>query len=92
MQVYRSLDRSGVLDALLASGKEIALISNIDNLGATVDMAILHHLVAHDVGFAMEVRSKCAGASATRSMMPRTVECGDEGMEDQRVYAGVAHA
>ena len=40
----------------------------------------------------MEVRSKCAGASATRSMMPRTVECGDEGMEDQRVYAGVAHA
>ena len=54
--VYRALDRSGVLDALLAQGKEIAFISNIDNLGASVDLNIINYLVSTDAGFAMEVR------------------------------------
>jgi UDP-N-acetylglucosamine pyrophosphorylase len=38
--VYRALDRSGVLDSLLAQGKEIIFISNVDNLGATVDLNV----------------------------------------------------
>jgi UTP--glucose-1-phosphate uridylyltransferase len=37
--VFQSLHRSGLLDALIAQGKEYLFISNIDNLGATVDMS-----------------------------------------------------
>jgi hypothetical protein len=36
--VYESLYRTGVLDALLRQGKEYVFISNVDNLGATVDL------------------------------------------------------
>lgn len=38
--LYRALDRSGVLDSLLAQGKELLFISNVDNLGATVDLNV----------------------------------------------------
>lgn len=54
-EVYRALDKSGLLDALLAQGKELVFISNVDNLGATVDLGILHHLIAKDIDFCMEV-------------------------------------
>lgn len=54
-EVYRALEKSGVLDALLAQGREYVFISNVDNLGATVDLAILQHVVASGVDFAMEV-------------------------------------
>ena len=37
--VYESLYRSGVLDALIRQGKEYVFISNVDNLGATVDLS-----------------------------------------------------
>jgi len=59
--VYRALDRSGVLDSLLALGKELIFISNVDNLGATVDLNIAYHLISHDVDFAMEVTDKTRG-------------------------------
>ena len=38
--VYGALRRSGMLDALLERGFEYAMISNSDNLGATVDPRI----------------------------------------------------
>jgi UTP--glucose-1-phosphate uridylyltransferase len=38
--LYESLYNSGVLDKLLDKGKEIIFISNIDNLGATVDLSM----------------------------------------------------
>jgi len=37
--LYESLDRSGLLDALISQGKEYIFISNVDNLGATVDLS-----------------------------------------------------
>ncbi|XP_063684329.1 UTP--glucose-1-phosphate uridylyltransferase-like isoform X2 [Bolinopsis microptera] len=43
--LYESLYNSGVLDKLIEMGKEIIFISNIDNLGATVDLNILSHIV-----------------------------------------------
>ncbi|KAL5268322.1 hypothetical protein ACHWQZ_G002251 [Mnemiopsis leidyi] len=43
--LYESLYNSGVLDKLIEKGKEIIFISNIDNLGATVDLNILSHIV-----------------------------------------------
>lgn len=39
--LYQSLDRSGVLDRLLAQGKEYLFVSNSDNLGA-MSMPIIY--------------------------------------------------
>jgi UDP-N-acetylglucosamine pyrophosphorylase len=60
-EVYRALDKSGVLDVLLAQGREIVFISNVDNLGATVDLNVLYHLISKDVDFCMEVTDKTRG-------------------------------
>jgi UTP--glucose-1-phosphate uridylyltransferase len=43
--VYQSFADSGLLDKYLDEGKEWAFISNIDNLGATVDFTILSNAV-----------------------------------------------
>ena len=37
--VYSSLKRSGLLADFTEEGKEVIFISNIDNLGATVDLS-----------------------------------------------------
>ncbi len=56
--LFESLENSGTLDSLLAEGKEYLFISNIDNLGATVDEAILEHLILSKAEFLMEVTDK----------------------------------
>eukprot|EP01029_Cantina_marsupialis_P015404 TRINITY_DN3380_c0_g1_i1.p1 TRINITY_DN3380_c0_g1~~TRINITY_DN3380_c0_g1_i1.p1 ORF type:complete len:504 (+),score=164.59 TRINITY_DN3380_c0_g1_i1:99-1610(+) len=45
-------------DENVLAGKEYMFMSNIDNLGATVDLDILNHLMANDIGFCMEVTNK----------------------------------
>ncbi|KAL0573528.1 UTP-glucose-1-phosphate uridylyltransferase [Marasmius crinis-equi] len=56
--MYAALHRSGVLDRLLSDGKEYLFVSNSDNLGATVDMKILDHMVTSRSEFLMEVTDK----------------------------------
>nr|KAJ3405916.1 UTP-glucose-1-phosphate uridylyltransferase [Polyrhizophydium stewartii] len=56
--LFESLANSGTLDKLLAEGKEYLFISNVDNLGATVDQTILNHLVESGAEFLMEVTDK----------------------------------
>lgn len=61
--VYASLKRSGLLEQFLKEGKEFVFISNIDNLGATVDLNILNFLLNPPEGskpaeFVMEVTDK----------------------------------
>ncbi|KAJ8405120.1 hypothetical protein AAFF_G00330410 [Aldrovandia affinis] len=60
--IYASFYNSGLLDQLIAEGKEYIFVSNIDNLGATVDLHILHHLMSQPNGkrceFVMEVTDK----------------------------------
>lgn len=60
--IYASFYNSGLLDQLIEQGKEYIFVSNIDNLGATVDLHILHHLVSQPNGkrceFVMEVTDK----------------------------------
>ncbi|KAL7312874.1 UTP-glucose-1-phosphate uridylyltransferase [Mucor circinelloides] len=56
--IYESLYNSGLLDQLLEQGKEYLFVSNVDNLGATVDINILHHMVETDAEFMMEVTDK----------------------------------
>jgi len=56
--VYQSFSDSGLLDKYLESGKEWAFISNIDNLGATVDFTILAAAIERSKDFIMEVTDK----------------------------------
>jgi UTP--glucose-1-phosphate uridylyltransferase len=56
--LYNSLLHSGVLDQLLAEGKEYLFVSNSDNLGAVVDESILQHMIDTDAEFLMEVTDK----------------------------------
>eukprot|EP01117_Protostelium_nocturnum_P020387 TRINITY_DN9142_c0_g1_i1.p1 TRINITY_DN9142_c0_g1~~TRINITY_DN9142_c0_g1_i1.p1 ORF type:complete len:503 (-),score=164.06 TRINITY_DN9142_c0_g1_i1:239-1747(-) len=56
--VYRALQNSGLLDQLLAEGREYVFISNIDNLGATVDWEILQYMDQEKIDFVMEVTDK----------------------------------
>lgn len=53
--VYGALRRSGMLDALLERGFRYAMISNADNLGASVDARIAAHVASHEIPFLMEV-------------------------------------
>lgn len=56
--VFDALEHSGLLDQLIADGKEYLFISNIDNLGATIDTAILKHMLDSKAEFIMEVTDK----------------------------------
>lgn len=56
--VYRALANSGLLDQLIEEGREFVFISNIDNLGATVDFEILKYMKDNDIEFIMEVTDK----------------------------------
>ncbi|KAI0244866.1 UTP-glucose-1-phosphate uridylyltransferase [Massospora cicadina] len=56
--LFEALVNSGRLDELIAEGKEYLFISNIDNLGATVDTTILKHVVDSGTEFVMEVTDK----------------------------------
>jgi UTP--glucose-1-phosphate uridylyltransferase len=53
--VYGALRRSGLLAALLERGFKHAMISNSDNLGATVDPRIAGYVAAERLPFLMEV-------------------------------------
>ncbi|XP_045137407.1 UTP--glucose-1-phosphate uridylyltransferase-like [Portunus trituberculatus] len=56
---YNAFNNSGLLDEFLKQGKEYVFISNIDNLGATVDLSILNFLVrSGHCPFLMEVTDK----------------------------------
>ncbi|XP_053471898.1 UTP--glucose-1-phosphate uridylyltransferase isoform X2 [Ictalurus furcatus] len=60
--IYTSFYNSGLLDQLIMEGKEYIFVSNIDNLGATVDLHILNHLMSQPAErrceFVMEVTDK----------------------------------
>ncbi|KAI9442205.1 UTP-glucose-1-phosphate uridylyltransferase, partial [Lactarius indigo] len=56
--LYNALLHSGVLDQLIAEGKEYLFVSNSDNLGAVVDQRILQHMIDSEAEFIMEVTDK----------------------------------
>lgn len=61
---YESFQNSGLLRKFIAEGREYCFLSNIDNLGATVDLSILKKLLTEKssngspVEFVMEVTDK----------------------------------
>eukprot|EP00850_Spirogloea_muscicola_P001958 SM000007S20918 [mRNA] locus=s7:912438:917300:- [translate_table: standard] len=56
--VFPAFVNSGLLDELVAMGKEFVFISNSDNLGATVDLKILKQIVKNDNEYCSEVTPK----------------------------------
>jgi UTP--glucose-1-phosphate uridylyltransferase len=62
--IYPALVISGLLDRLLDAGYEYAFVSNVDNLGAVLDLRILGHVAANGgVPFLMEVAGRTAADS-----------------------------
>lgn len=55
---FQSIYASGLVDTLLSQGKEYIFVSNVDNLGATVDLNILKNIVDGDVEYCMELTNK----------------------------------
>ncbi|MCO8124347.1 UTP--glucose-1-phosphate uridylyltransferase [Stieleria sp. TO1_6] len=58
--IYAALVTSGTLKKLLAQGKRYLFVSNADNLGATMDLAILGHFIGSGKSFLMEVADRTA--------------------------------
>jgi hypothetical protein len=58
--VYAALVGSGMLDQLLENGYEYAFLSNIDNLGAVIDPAILGYFIENNFSFMMETAERTA--------------------------------
>ena len=56
--IYPSMLGSGLLDELLVSGIRYLFVSNADNLGATLDTAILDYFAESDLSFLMEVTKR----------------------------------
>ncbi|CEI64182.1 unnamed protein product [Fusarium venenatum] len=56
--VFESLYNSGILDKLLDRGIEIVFLSNVDNLGAVVDLRILQHMMETNAEYIMELTNK----------------------------------
>jgi UTP--glucose-1-phosphate uridylyltransferase len=57
-EVYVALATSGMLDTLLDHGYEYMFLSNVDNLGATLDLGILGYVASEGVPFLMEVADR----------------------------------
>jgi UTP--glucose-1-phosphate uridylyltransferase len=58
--LYAALVTSGMLDALLAGGYHTAFVSNADNLGATLDTALLGWFADSGATFALEAADRTA--------------------------------
>jgi UTP--glucose-1-phosphate uridylyltransferase len=56
--LYTALGSSGVLQRLLDRGYEIAFVSNSDNLGATLDPALLSYMLETGADFMMEAADR----------------------------------
>lgn len=57
-EIYAALLGEGMLERLLAAGYRYAFVSNIDNLGATLDLTLLHWFSSSGLDFAMEVTAR----------------------------------
>ena len=56
--LYMTLYDSGLLESLLAQGKDILFVSNIDNIYASYDSRLLRHFLENKLEFMMEVTQR----------------------------------
>jgi UTP--glucose-1-phosphate uridylyltransferase len=58
-EVFNCLHRSGLLEKFLKEGKDYMFLSNVENLGATVDLKLLDHIAsASKLEFMIEVTNR----------------------------------
>ena len=55
---YQAFYNSGLLEDLINQNRKYVFMSNIDNLGATVDLSILKEIITESTEFIMEVTDK----------------------------------
>jgi UTP--glucose-1-phosphate uridylyltransferase len=91
--IYIALEMSGILDKLLKANYRYAFISNIDNLGATLDPRILSYIEQHSLTFLMEVADRTdmdrKGGHLARHIdghlvLREAAQCPDTSMEEFR--------
>lgn len=90
--IYPSLLGSGLLDRLLEGGVRYLFVSNADNLGATLDTAILEYFAASDLSFLMEVTKRtnadrkgghlAKDVSTGRLLLRESAQCPDADMDE----------
>lgn len=56
--IYEAMYQNGIIKKLLDNGIEYAFISNVDNLGAEIDLNILGYLAKTEIPFLMEVTER----------------------------------
>ena len=56
--LYTALQTSGMLDSLLAEGRDLAFVSNADNLGASIDPRLVGYMAKEKLPFLMEVAER----------------------------------
>ena len=90
-EVYVALAISGALDALIERGYEYLFLSNVDNLGATLDLGILGYMASEHIPFLMEVASRTEadkkGGHIARMrdgqiILREVAQCPDEDLRD----------
>jgi len=89
--LYPAILGSGLLQRLLDQGFLYLFVSNADNLGATLDLALLRWFAASGKPFVMEVTARTAAdrkgghlairASDGRLLLRESAQCPDEDME-----------
>mgnify|MGYP000131031680 CR=1 FL=1 len=58
--IYTALVTSGILRQMLDAGKRYAFVSNVDNLGASLDLGLLGYFASRGIAFMMEVVERTA--------------------------------
>ena len=56
--IYTALQTSGMLDRLLDEGRDLAFVSNADNLGASIDVRLVGYLASEGMPLLMEVADR----------------------------------
>jgi UTP--glucose-1-phosphate uridylyltransferase len=91
--IYIALETSGILDKVIQAGYRYAFISNIDNLGATIDTRILSYIERNSLPFLMEVTDRTdmdrKGGHLARHIdghlvLREAAQCPESAMEDFR--------
>jgi len=57
-EVFQGLLRSGLLEKFRTQGKEFLFISNIENMGATIDLRLLNNIYSAQVDFQLELTNR----------------------------------
>jgi UTP--glucose-1-phosphate uridylyltransferase len=87
--IYTALQTSGLLNKMLETGFEYVFVSNADNLGAVLDLAILGYFAAEKLPFLMEVADRTPADSKGghlarrkdgRLMLREVAQCPPEAM------------